>query len=109
MSNIVSQLPGIKEILDDLYEKIKNQGIAEYSYVDSMIHQGKYVDVKIINAFNRQVRVLIKQEIDGEYLFLESQASITVYYSEDKIRIVNEIDEDINIRILYLDNQEKEA
>ena len=109
MSNIVSQLPGIKEILDDLYEKIKNQGIAEYSYVDSMIHQGKYVDVKIINAFNRQVRVLIKQEIDGEYLFLESQASITVYYSEDKIRIVNETDEDINIRILYLDNQEKEA
>lgn len=109
MSNVVSQLPGIKEILDDLYEKIKSQGIAEYSYVDSTIHQGKYVDVKIINAFNRQVRVLIKQEIDGEYLFLESQASITVYYSEDKIRIVNEADEDINIRIMYLDNQEKEA
>ena len=52
---------------------------------------------------------MIKQEIDGEYLFLESQASITVYYSEDKIRIVNEADEDINIRIMYLDNQEKEA
>ena len=108
MSNVISQLPGIKEILDDLYEKIKSQGIAEYSYIDSTIHQGKYVDVKIINAFNRQVRVLIKQEIDGEYLFIESQASITVYYSEDKIRIVNETDEDINIRILYLDNQENE-